>query len=73
MMHYNHPCPKRSILWSSTCQILRFDKGVLTNDYKDRQRALHGHVAPVRKTIDKRTGKASYSGTAALKDTQTST
>ena len=68
-MHYNHSCPKRSVLWSSNHRVLKFDKGKLTNEYKQRQRAIHGHVQPVKKTIGSN-GKAQYSGTAALKGTQ---
>ena len=69
MMHYNHPCPKRSVLWSSNHRVARFDKGVLRADFKKKQQAAHGHVQPVKKSIGK-DGVERYSGTAALKGTQ---
>ena len=71
MMHYNHSCPKRSIVWSSNPHIMKFDQGPLTTEFKRNQREVHGHVQTVKKTINKTTGKASYSGSSALKGTQT--
>ena len=69
-MHYNHPCPKRSVLWSSNARVINFCRGRLTNAFKAKQRKLHGHMKPVTKSINKATGKVSYSGNRALKETQ---
>ena len=69
MMHYNHPCPKRTVLWSSSPRIVLFNKGRLEKKFKDKQKALHGNVQPVKKTVNKQ-GKIGYSGTSALKSTQ---
>ena len=69
MMHYDHACPKRTQLWSSNVHVIKFDKGKLTTAFKEQQRKKHGHVQPVKKTINK-SGHVGYSGTALLKGTQ---
>ena len=69
MMHYDHECPKRTALWSSNPAVLRFDKGPLTREFKEKQRAKHGNVHLVKRTIDK-SGERRFTGNALLKGTQ---
>ena len=68
-MHYNHDCPKRTALWSSNPKVLNFNKGALTAGFKSKQRATHGHVRLVTRTIGK-DGKEKFTGNRALKGTQ---
>ena len=70
MMHFGHSCPKRTVLWSSNAKVKYFGTGKLTAKFKKMQRRVNGHVRPVNKRIDKKTGKASYSGNSLLKATQ---
>ena len=70
MMHYNHCCPKRSVLWSSNANVINFNRGRLTNEFKAKVRKIHGHVKPVNKQVDKKSGRTKYSGNKALKATQ---
>ena len=70
MMHYNHSCPKRSVLWSNSRKVLRFKKGRLTKQFKLKQQKLHGAVKTTKRKLDEG-GRERYTASAALKPTQT--
>ena len=70
MMQFGHSCPKRTVLWSSSPKVLKFNKGTLSAADKKVLRARHGHVQPVTRKISKE-GRKTYTGNKSLKGTQT--
>ena len=70
MMHWEHSCPKRTVVWSSSRQVLKFNLGKLCTADKLAARKRHGHVQPVDRKINKQ-GRKTYTGNHELKGTQT--
>ena len=64
------PLPKAICAMELKCPSDKLLPGPPNNAFKAKQRKLHGHMKPVTKSINKATGKVSYSGNRALKETQ---